>query len=73
MLMDLEETEDLGREAEAIMAAERTAIAFHQPKLLARERREFRMKLAIAGQVEDAFSAAQRITAKLEKGLSHRH
>ena len=73
MLMDLEQMEDTGREAEAIMAAERVAMAFHQPKLLARERREFRMKLAIAGQVEDAFAAARRITAKLEKGLSHRN
>lgn len=68
--MDLEQIEDTEREAEAIMAAERTAKAFHQPKLLAQERHEFQMKLAIAGQVEDAFAAARRITAKLEKGLS---
>lgn len=62
--------DDTEREAEAIMAAERTAMAFHQPSLLARERHEFQLKLAIAGQVEDAFAAARRITAKLEKGLS---
>ncbi len=68
MLTDLERLEDTGREAEAIMAAERAAMAFHQPKLLARERQQFQLKLRIAGQLEDAFAAARRITAKLERG-----
>ena len=60
--------DDTEREAEAIMAAERLAMAFHQPRLLARERHQFQLKLAIAGQVEDAFAAARRITTKLEEG-----
>ena len=71
--------EDTEREAEAIMAAERTAMAFHQPKLLARERHRLQLKLSVAGQVEDAFAAARRITEKLQQGtikqggFGHRH
>ena len=77
--MDLEQMEDTEREAEAIMAAERTAMAFHDPKLLARERHRLQLKLTVAGQVEDAFAAARRIAAKLQRGtikqggLGYRH
>ena len=71
--------EDTEREAEAIMAAERTAMAFHDPKLLERERHRLQRKLGIAGQIESAFAAAQRIGAKLKEGnikrggFGHRH
>ena len=68
MLMDLEQIEDTEREAEGIMAAERTAMAFHDPRLLARERHRLQLKLTVAGQFEDAFAAARRITEKLAKG-----
>jgi len=66
--MELEQLEDTEREAEAIMAAERAAMAFHDPKLLARERHRLQLKLSVAGQVEDAFAAAERITEKLKRG-----
>lgn len=69
MLTDLEQMEDTEREAEAIMAAERAAMAFHDPKLLARERHRLQLKLTVAGQIEDAFATAQRITEKLQRGM----
>ena len=74
MLMDLEQIEDTEREAEAIMTAERTAMAFHQPNSLAREHREFQMKLAIVGQVESAFAIAKRMTEKMQRRIiKHGH
>lgn len=74
MLMDLEQIEDMEREAEALVVAERTAMAWHNPKLLERERHRLQLKLTVAGQVESAFAAAQRITEKLQRGtIKHGH
>ena len=63
---DLERMERIGREADAITLAERTAMAFHEPRKLDRERQRWKAHAGLLTPIAEAFAKARELAQKVE-------
>ena len=66
-LAELEEMDALMRDGEALQAAERTAMAFHEPARLATERTDLRRRAGLEMPAQEAMDRAARMVATMRK------